>query len=499
MNADPQISGSEPRTRLRWFWVVLIVVFACAFQGTRPIYSPDEGRYTDVALGMLDSGDWIRPTLHPEFEHWAKPPLTYWAIASSVAVFGRNEFAARLPNGLALAGAILLVFWGGRRLVPQQPWLPALIYATCIAPFAAANMVTTDTLLTLWETLQFAAFAVLWWPIDAREERMATLIFWLGAALAFLTKGPPGLLILAACLVFAFGEQRWRGLARVLRWRGLAIFFLVGFSWYVVAVIREPGVLRYFLVEEVYNRVATDKMHRNGAWYDGFKVYLPTLLLGTLPWIPFYIAKMWKKRHQFRGEIRESAPLRFALFCIALPLIVFMISKSRLPLYVLPIFAPLAVLMALALAPIDLSSTSKKALLVAWCVLLLAVRIVPAHFDIFDDDKRLADALIKELPAAPTEIAFVETAPRFGLRFYLESTIERLTLPGRSQLPASEDFAEEMREDEGCRVLMVDASNLRDTQTELDTLHIDYRRLADVRGYSVFIQHTKDCTAYAGL
>ncbi|MGH8174287.1 MAG: ArnT family glycosyltransferase, partial [Rhodanobacteraceae bacterium] len=93
MNATIAISN-----RWRWLLIAAVIVYACALQGWRPLYSPDEGRYTNVALNMLDSGDWLRPMLHPEVEHWAKPPLTYWSIATSVAVFGRNEFAARLPG-----------------------------------------------------------------------------------------------------------------------------------------------------------------------------------------------------------------------------------------------------------------------------------------------------------------------------------------------------------------------------------------------------------------
>ncbi len=50
----------------------------------------------------------------------------------------------------------------GRRFVPAQPWLPALTYATFAFPPLAANLVTTDTLLTLWETLQAVAFVELW-------------------------------------------------------------------------------------------------------------------------------------------------------------------------------------------------------------------------------------------------------------------------------------------------------------------------------------------------
>ena len=94
-------------TTQRWLIVLAVLVYAIAFQGTRGLYSPDEGRYTNVALNMLDSGDWLKPMLHREVEHWAKPPLTYWSVAASVAVFGRSELAARLPGALAFAGRVL--------------------------------------------------------------------------------------------------------------------------------------------------------------------------------------------------------------------------------------------------------------------------------------------------------------------------------------------------------------------------------------------------------
>ncbi|MFT3791035.1 MAG: glycosyltransferase family 39 protein [Rudaea sp.] len=124
-------------------WAIIVVaalVYACALQGVRPLYSPDEGRYPDVAIAMLDSGDWVHPMLHHEIEHWAKPPLTYWSLAASIGLFGRHEFAARLPCVLAFVATILLVLWLGKRLVLEQPWLPALIYASFAFPPLAANL-----------------------------------------------------------------------------------------------------------------------------------------------------------------------------------------------------------------------------------------------------------------------------------------------------------------------------------------------------------------------
>ena len=37
---------------------ILSVVLAFGFLGARGIWDPDEGRYTNVALNMLSSGDW---------------------------------------------------------------------------------------------------------------------------------------------------------------------------------------------------------------------------------------------------------------------------------------------------------------------------------------------------------------------------------------------------------------------------------------------------------
>ena len=95
-NSAPVHWRDGPARRRVWI-SVLAVLLAFTFLGMRGIWDPDEGRYTNVALNMLDSGDWLEPHRHHETGHWTKPPLTYWAIAASVAAFGRDPWAARLP------------------------------------------------------------------------------------------------------------------------------------------------------------------------------------------------------------------------------------------------------------------------------------------------------------------------------------------------------------------------------------------------------------------
>jgi len=483
----------------RWLLVLAVLIYACALQGVRPLYSPDEGRYTNVALNMLETGEWLRPMLHPEVEHWSKPPLTYWSIASSFAVFGRTEFAARLPGALAFAGTIFLMGRLGRRFVPVQPWLPAVVYATCAFPPLAANLVTTDTLLTLWETMQAAAFVELWWAASPASARRARLVLWLAAGLAFMTKGPPGLLILGASALFAISVGGWSGFRRLFAWDAFLVFLLVGGTWYIDVAVREPGILRYFLIEEVVNRVASDKMHRNAQWYGALKVYLPTVVLGALPWLPWLLRVWWQRREGFFARVRASEDARLLAFWLVLPLAVFVLARSRLPLYLLPLFVPLALSTARALAPLDLQSRSHQALIAAWCVVIVVLRAVPAYMNFSADDRAIANALSAAVPAPPHEVVFVDTDPRYGLRFYLGSEIEKVEFPGDEPMPHTQDLASEMREREGCRVLLVNDWNLGRLQDALTAEGVTYKRVADVRGYAALAQITPDCARYAAL
>ena len=142
-----------------WLWLfVLASVVAFGFQGTRGLTDPDEGRYCEVAREMLTSGDFLHPHLDG-FPHYTKPPLTYWSLAASMAVCGQNEWAARLFQSLSYLATILLVAASGSALFGAGVGvLAGIVYATMALPFVAANIITTDTLLTLWEALAVFAF-----------------------------------------------------------------------------------------------------------------------------------------------------------------------------------------------------------------------------------------------------------------------------------------------------------------------------------------------------
>ena len=444
--------------------LALALVLGLSFQGTRGLWEPDEGRYTNVALQMLHTGDFISLRRNEEALHFTKPPVTYWTIAASVAAFGRNEWAVRLPIALAFALTVVLVFRLGKSFVPDKPWLPALIYATSPVPFLASNTVNTDTMLALMETLSVLCYAQ--YRFGGGSARWLDAM-WAAFGLAFMTKGPPGLLPLLAIVAFelvqarsaqkAIGADPMAGLMRgglaLFRPWGMLLFAAIGLTWYLVVIQRHPGLLDYFLGHEVYARIATDKLKRFPQWYGPLVVYLPTLALGSIPWL------VWALPGTRRRAWRDlPADLRFLWLWFALPLLVFCLARSRLPLYVLPLFAPLTLLLGKRLAS-RRSWPAAPWLLLVWVLLLLGMKFAAANYTTDKDGRIFARQLVPLIPGQPGELLFVEDMTRNGLNLYLDTDIERLSFKPQPIMMSDSSYdqtvAGELAEEEGGRVFIM--------------------------------------------
>ncbi len=324
--------------------VLAALVFPLLLQGSRGLLDPDEGRYAEVAREMLAGGDWLVPRLAGQ-PHFDKPPLTYWLTAAGLAVLGRNAWGARTALGLAAGLTALLAGLIARRLGGRRAFAPAvLIELLAFGPFLGGSILTTDAFLTLFETLAVLGFVEAW--AGGPHHRRWAAVMGLGFGLAFLTKGPPGLLPLAAIGAFVAWRGRRSLSARRRLWSpwGLAAGIVVGLGWYAIVVATRPGLAGWLVSEEVVARVVSTHHHRN----NPAAMYVVALLAGFLPWtvaLPS-LAGGWRaslarvgRRLRRPGDDR----VRFLLLWLLVPLAVFVAARSRLPLYVLPLFVPLAV------------------------------------------------------------------------------------------------------------------------------------------------------------
>jgi len=441
--------------------LLALLVLAFAFQGTRGLWEPDEGRYTNIASRMIRSGDFLRPAFNDDFRHFAKPPVTYWAIAAGVATVGWNEWGARIPNAAAFMATVLLVAGIGRRVTKARPWLPAVVYATSLLPVVACNVVTTDTILTLWETLAVLGFVLAWDAGDGRGARGSLLLMWSGFGAAFLTKGPPGLLPLLAIVAFAALSRRRGALRRTFSPWGVALFLAIAASWYTVVAFLDPALVRYFFADEFVGRIASGTHNRHSEWYGAY-IYLPILLAGTLPWTPVLLAGFaasWRGLLQFSWWRRAAGERPWVVFCLLwllLPLAVFAAARSRLPLYVLPLFVPISLLAAQRLEHRPLRLRRWGAALALWCVVLVAGRWAAAGWHSEHDTRPLAVSIAALPPPRPREIVFVDLPPRWGVSLYLRAEVERAVLQS-SERGLSVPLDQELAGAESDRLFIVPA------------------------------------------
>ncbi|MFT3897435.1 MAG: glycosyltransferase family 39 protein [Thermomonas sp.] len=431
MHAGSATATTGSRLPARAWIALLAVVLTLGFLGVRGIWDPDEGRYTNVAMNMLDSGDWLTPRRSEGIGHWTKPPLTYWAIAASVAAFGRNPWAARLPSALAFLLCAWLAWRIARRLVPGGEDQAALAFATMALPFGASQYITTDFVLAACETLAMWAFVESRFDAPGRTRRWLWLM-WAAFALAFLAKGPPGLLPLAAILAFDRLQPRDRR-QRLFDIAGLALFAVIATPWFIAVMRANPGLSHYFIGDEVVNRVASDDFNRNGQWYGWLQVYAPTLLLGTLPWTPALLRwarrlpadmRGWWRNPQRRTSERSWL---FATLWLLLPLLVFCLSRSRMPLYLLPLFPALALLVAMQRQREHRGLPGWRAI-AAWAALLLALALGSALWPTHKNADDWARAIRERVPGSIDKVRFVEDMARYGLHVELGTQVEKLSL-----------------------------------------------------------------------
>jgi len=410
--------------------VALLIAFG--FLGSRAIWDPDEGRYTNVALQMLASGNYLDLARHHETGHWTKPPATYWAIAAGVSAFGPTPAAARLPAALSFLACTGLAGWAARRLQPGTGALSALVFATMLLPFVAANVITADFPLAACQGLAMAAWLETRFG-TGRERGRWLLLMWVGFALAFLVKGPPALLPLLAVLAVEWLAPAPGAIRRRCWPIGLLLFAALALPWFVVVVLRHPGLLAYYLGTEIAGRIAGADLDRHPEWYGWLSVYGPTLVVGTLPWT----ADLWRALRSLAAHARRwrdpavrlaEAPLLALGAWVALPLFVFCVARSRLPFYLLPLFVPLALLVARERQARGRGFPGWR-LVGLWVALLLALRLAAAYWPTHKDARRWAEEIRARTPGmAIEEVVFVEDMARYGLHLHLGATVEKVSL-----------------------------------------------------------------------
>jgi 4-amino-4-deoxy-L-arabinose transferase-like glycosyltransferase len=301
-------------------------------------WKPDEAYTFGLVFHILQSGDWVVPTLGGE-PFMEKPPLYYVAAAASANVFAPLlplHDGARLASTFFVAATTALVALSARRLFgPPHGTRAALLLLGCIGLMMYAHTMITDAALLFGFAVATSGLAL---ALDRPFSGGALL--GTGVGVGFLSKGlvePAMVGIAVAVLAGAFREWRDRRFAIALAW---ALVFALPWLlvWPTALYLRDPALVReWFWLNNFGRYFGFAKL---GAYDE------PFYFTRTLPWFTlpagalglYAFVGAWR-----RDRLRLPRGLQLALALCAGILAVLSTSASVRELYALPILVPLSI------------------------------------------------------------------------------------------------------------------------------------------------------------
>jgi 4-amino-4-deoxy-L-arabinose transferase-like glycosyltransferase len=315
---------------LRFFlplWTLLAAVALILDLGGYPLLDADEGRNGEVAREMAATNDYVMPRIDG-MPYLDKPIVYFAAEAAAMEVLGPTAAAARLPAWFFTVATAALVGWFARRVWGgDSGWIAAIALLSMPLTLAFARTVIFDSALTFFIGAAIIAF---WFAVEEPALRWRVLA-WAAMALGVLTKGPVAIAIpLFVAIPYAIWRKRFTKLWSLT---GLAAFALLIAPWVWAVSQVVPDFLKYVLVTETAERMATRALKRTGPpWY-----FIPYLIGGALPWA----LALFREKKRERDNITV-----FLILWIAIPFVFFSISQSKRPQYILPLMPAVALLVA---------------------------------------------------------------------------------------------------------------------------------------------------------
>jgi 4-amino-4-deoxy-L-arabinose transferase-like glycosyltransferase len=285
----------------------------------------DEPRYAQIAREMLVRHDWITPTLggKPWLE---KPVLYYWQAMVAYRVFGVSDWAARLPSAFDASLMIVTVYLFLRKFRPTLELDGALITASSAGVIGFARAASTDMPIASMFTIAMLC----WWAWNESARKLYLGMFFFFIALATLAKGPVAVALAVIILTcHALAVRDYSLIRRTLWVPGVMLYCAIALPWFVLVQIRNPEVFQIFILEHNLARFGTNLYHHmQPFWY-----YIPVMLLALLPWTVLVI---WAISKYSRSWQRTPELSLFLLIWFLAPMVLFSISRSKLPGYILP-------------------------------------------------------------------------------------------------------------------------------------------------------------------
>lgn len=367
------LSFQASHNQQRWTLMVFVVFIYLLNFGVNDIWTPNESFYAEAVREMFESGNFLDIQYNYE-PRYNKPPLTYWLMAGSAAIFGINEIGLRFPIILTGIGSIWLCYLLGRKIYGEKGGIYMLVLSAFSVQFLAVKQYASPEM-----PLTFFFILTLYWFYVGYHDRNKAFILLAYVALGFtvLTKGFPYIIVVGAIIGsylailnrFNF-KKLWSDIRLLQLPIGTTVTALIGLSW-VLYMHLENGQEFW----EVYNRETFGRAFTKKT--DGLKIdFYPGVIMWSI--IPYSLAFLFAFVHWLRRGIKDSRVV-FPFCWFMTMLVIFSLAKGKLPTYMIQ--AHPAFLLIIVPLLIDYKPTNQiSKILWHLCFWFMVVLTIVAHF-----------------------------------------------------------------------------------------------------------------------
>ena len=326
------------------FLILLCIGFFTPGIISMPPTDRDESSFAQASKQMIETGNYTDIRLQKE-PRYKKPIGIYWLQSSAVRLLNPkhlNEiWAYRVPSFLGASIAVLMTAALGALLfTPESGLLAAIMLASCILLNVEARLAKTDAALLASIVTAMYGLANAWRSRQESGKKLSLpdgLLFWTALAIGILIKGPIVLLpILSVLLWLRISDKNIRWFRSLRPALGLPYALLLIAPWFIAISMQSHGA---FMQQSAGNDMLAKiwQGQDRGMIPPGAHLMLmPILFFPFSLFVAFAAPDIWKNR-------REPA-VKFCLGWIVPTWIVFEISLTKLPHYVLPAYPAIALL-----------------------------------------------------------------------------------------------------------------------------------------------------------
>ena len=277
----------------RWkLYGVLLLLWVVIFLPSigKQEFKGEEGRRVLPAVTMLQTGNWLVPSVGGE-NYYSKPPGINWLVALSFIITGQeNEWAARLPSALFVLLFVSLLLWmRSDVLTPSARFMAAIAYMTCISMVEKGRLIEIEAVY-----VSLTGIAMVWW-INRWAAGGSRWLLWIvpGLVLAYamLVKGPFAVFFFyCAVVAVLLYSHKFKELLTVPHILTAALIVFIPLGWFYLASKHSDG-------SKMASQMSSQLLIRIFREIDIPEMAEMTLraLANFLPWLLF-IPLLWNRK-----------------------------------------------------------------------------------------------------------------------------------------------------------------------------------------------------------